>query len=155
MDERRSYDRRTGAALLCLVAATNVIPWMELLLGQTTTAELLTPSEIRISLGTCVLALLILLGAWLSGRRNPIPARPWIRRPRTAGLCFSIAAAVGNLALAGAIRWLGSRRAYGLPAELSVFAGVWYLVILPLQAIAGFSLGRAGRMPGRRRDSGP
>ena len=153
MDERRRHDRRTGAALLCLVAATNVIPWMELLLGQTTTAELLTPSEIRISLGTCVLAFLILLGAWFSGRRNPIPARPWIRRPRTAGLRFSIAAAVGNLALAGAIRWLGSQRAYGFPAELSVFAGVWYLVILPLQAIAGFSLGRAGRMPGRRRSA--
>ena len=154
MAERRLSDRRTGPALLCPLAATNVLQWMELLLGQTTTAELLTPSEIRISLGTCVLALLILLGAWFSGRRNPIPARPWIRRPRTAGLRFTIAAAVGNLALAVAIRWLGLRRAYGLPAELLVFAGVWYLVILPLQAIAGVSLGRAGRLPGRRRESG-
>jgi hypothetical protein len=155
MDERRRYDRRTGVALLCLVAGTNVIPWMELLLGQTTTAELLTPSEIRVALGTCVLAFFFLLGAWLSGRRNPIPAKPWIRRPRTAGLRFAIAAAVGNVALAGVILWLGSRRVHGLPAELPIFAAVWYLVIFPLQGIAGFSLGRAGRMPGRRREPGP
>src|SRR6266542_5969193 len=45
MQERRRYDRRTGVALLSLVAATNVIPWMELLLGETVTAELLAPSR--------------------------------------------------------------------------------------------------------------
>jgi len=155
MEERRRYDRRTGAALLCLVAATNVIPWMELLLGQTATSELLAPSEIRAALGTCLLALLFLLGAWFSGRRNPIPERPWISRPRTAGLRFSVAAAAGNLALAALVRWLGWRRIFGLPADLPIFAAVWYLVILPLQVVAGFSLGRAGRVPGRRREPSP
>lgn len=153
MQERRQYDRRTGVALLCLVAATNVVPWMELLLGQTANAELLTPSEIRVALGTCFVALLVLLVAWFFGRRSPIPARPWISRPRTSGLRYSIAASAGNLALAGVIRWLGARHVFGLPADLPIFAAVWYLVILPLQAIAGFSLGRSGRMPGRRREA--
>jgi hypothetical protein len=153
MPDRRRRDRRTGAALLSLVAATNVLPWMELLLGQTATAELLTPAEIRIALGTCFLALFLLLGAWISGRRSPIPARPWIRRPRTAGLRFSIAAAAGNLAIASLFRWLGSRSLFGVPESLPIFAAVWYLLILPLQILAGFHLGRACRMPGRR--SGP
>jgi hypothetical protein len=148
--ERRRYDRRTGVALLSLVAATNVIPWMELLLGGTETAELLDPSEIRIAVGTCFLALLFLLGAWFWGRRRPIPARPRLRNPRGAGLRLSIAAAAGNLALTGAIRWIGARRAMGLPAELPLFAAAWYLVILPFQIAAGLNLGRAGQMPGRR-----
>jgi len=123
---------------------------MELLLGQTATAELLTPAEIRIALGTCLLAMFLLLGAWISGRRNPIPAEPWIARPRTAGLRFSIAAAAGNLAIAGVFRWLGSRNLFGVPESLPIFAAVWYLLILPLQILAGFHLGRACRMPGRR-----
>jgi hypothetical protein len=147
---RRWYDRRTGIVLLSLVAATNVIPWMELLLGQTATAELLAPSKISIAIGTCFLALVLLLGSWFSGRRNPVPENAWIKEPRRAGWRFSIAAAAGNLILGGAMQWLGKRRALELPAELPIFAGAWYLLILPASLVAGFSLGRAGRMPGRR-----
>jgi len=150
MQERRQYDRRTGVALLSLVAATNVIPWMELLLGETVTAELLAPSEIRVAVGTCVLALVFLLGSWFSGRRSPLPARPWIRRPRTAGLWFSVAAALVNIALAGLIRYLGAGHAAGFPSELPIFLIGWYLAVLPLEVAAGLSLGRSGRMPGRR-----
>jgi hypothetical protein len=155
IDDRRKYDRRTGAAFLSLIAATNVIPWMELLLGRTTTSEPIDPSEIRIAAGTCILALLLLLAAWLSGRRTSIPARPWIRNPRTAGLRFTIAAAGGNLLLAGLIRGIGSHSLRGMPVDLPVFAAVWNLVIIPLQVVAGFSLGRAGRMPGRRKGGSP
>jgi hypothetical protein len=148
---RRNFDRRTGVAFLSLMAATNVIPWMELLLGKTATAELLAPSEIRIAIGTCLLALVLLLGAWFVGRRNPVPDKAWIKEPRRAGLRFSIAAAAGNLVLAGAMQWLSKRSLLELPAELPVFAGAWYLLILPTSLIAGLSLGRAGRLPGRRK----
>ena len=154
MQERRPYDRRTGVALLSLVAATNVIPWMELLLGETLTAELLARSEIRMAVGTCVLALFFLLGAWFTGRYRPLPARPWIGRPRTAGVRFAITAAAVNIALAGLIRWFGAGHAAGFPSELPIFVIGWYLVVLPLEVAAGLSLGRAGRMPGRRQQPG-
>lgn len=150
MPEKRRYDRRTGVALLSLVAATNVIPWMELLLGKTVTAEPLAPSEIRVAVGTCVLALIFLLGAWFSGRYSPIPDRPWIKRPRDAGLGFAVAAAALNIALAVIVRRLGEGRAFGLPSELPIFVIGWYLVVLPVEVVAGVSLGRAGRAPGRR-----
>jgi hypothetical protein len=151
-DERRRYDRRTGVAFLSLVAATNVIPWMEHLLGQTAAADLLAPSEIRIAIGSCFLALLVLLVAWFSGRRKAIPPKPWIRNPRRAGLRLSIAAAAGNLLLAVLVLSLDARRS---PAELPLFAAAWYLVILPLEVAAGLALGRAGQMPGRRRELQP
>jgi len=152
MPPDRQHERRTGVAFLSLVAATNVIPWMELLLGQTAAADPIAPSEFRIAIGTCALALVFLLCAWFLGRRNPALENAWIREPRRAGLRFALAAAAGNLILAGAIRWLGVRRSLDIPRELPIFAGVWYLVILPIGLVAGFSLGRAGRMPGRRRE---
>ncbi len=151
-DERRRHDRRTGVAFLSLVAATNVIPWMEHLLGQTAAADLVAPSEIRIAVGSCFLALLVLLVAWVSGRRKAIPPNPWIRNPRRTGLLFSIAAAAGNLMLAALVLRLNTRR---FPAELPLFASAWYLVILPLEVVAGLALGRAGQMPGRRRTPRP
>ena len=52
MQPRRQFERRTGVALLSLVAATNVIPWMELLLEQTAAEEPLAPSQIRAAIGT-------------------------------------------------------------------------------------------------------
>jgi hypothetical protein len=149
------HERRTGVAFLSLVAATNVIPWMELLLEQTAAEEPLAPSQVRAAIGTCVLALVFLLCAWFSGRRNPASAKARIAEPRRAGLRFALAAAAGNLILAGVIRWFGSRRSLDFPQELPIFAGAWYLVILPIGLVAAFSLGRAGRMPGRpqERDS--
>ena len=129
-----------------------MIPWMELLLGETATLELLAPSEIRVAVGTCVLALVFLLGAWFSGRYRPIPERPRIERPRTAGLRFSVAAAGINIALAGVLRWLAAGHSAGFPAELPILVIGWYLVVLPLEVAAGVSLGRAGRMPGRRKE---
>lgn len=147
--DRRRYDRRTGVAFLSLIAATSVVPWMELLLGETAAAEPLEPSEIRLALGTCVLALLLLLAAWFAGRRGEIPERPRIRQPRTAGLRFAIAAAAANLILAAAVRLVGVRPFPGV-AGLPIFVAIWYLVILPLEIAGGFALGRAGRMPGRR-----
>jgi hypothetical protein len=153
--ERRRHDRRTGAAFLSLVAATNVIPWMEALLGGTAGTEALAPSEIRIAVGTTFVSLVLLLGVWIYGRRTAIPVRPWIQRPRTAGLRLSIAAAAGNLALAGAVRWLEARNVQILSSALPLFAAIWYLVILPAQLVAAFSLGRTALMPGRRRSSPP
>ncbi|HKA35335.1 MAG TPA: hypothetical protein VKH43_00850 [Thermoanaerobaculia bacterium] len=153
--ERKQYDRRTGTAFLSLVAATNVLPWMELLLGETATFEPLAASEVRVAVGTCLLAFLLLLGAWFSGRYRRIPETPRIRRPRRAGLQLSIAAAAANLILAGAIRYLGDSSLHGWPGRLAIVSAAWYLVVLPIEVAAGLALGRAGRMPGRRNEAVP
>jgi hypothetical protein len=45
--------------------------------------------------------------------------------------------------------YISDRPAGGPEANRNTFR-VWYLMILPTSLVAGFSLGRAGRMPGRR-----
>jgi len=154
MQQRRQYDRRTGVAMLSLVAATNVVPWMELLLGRTATTELLAPSEIRVAVGSCLLAVIALLVTWYFGRRRPMPQRPRLVRPRRVGTQLAIGAAGANLVLAGVVLWLGAHRASGIATE-PAFAALWYLVILPVEIAAAFALGRAGQDPGRRRAESP
>jgi len=138
------YIRRTGVAFLSLVMATNCLPWMELVTGRSITSELVSgPSEYGVPAATCFLAAVLVISAWLSGRRLPVPAQPRIRRPRDAGLVLAIVCAAINIALAGTLRWLGAHQALNLGTEIWMFALVWYLVVLPLQVVAGFCKGRA------------
>ena len=138
------YMRRTGVAFLSLVLATNCLPWMELVTGRSITSEVVSaPSEYGVPAATCFLAALLVIGAWLSGRRLPVPLNPRIPRPRDAGLVLAVVCAAINIALAGTLRWLGSRHALSLGTEIWLFAVVWYLVVLPTQVVAGFCKGRA------------
>jgi hypothetical protein len=144
MKEKDLYMRRTGVAFLSLVMATNCVPWMELVTGRSATADLTGgPSGFIVAVVTCFLAALLVIVAWLSGRRRSVPPNPRIARPRDAGLVFAILASALNLALAGAIRWLGENESISFQAEFVLFAGTWYLLSLPLQLFAGFYKGRA------------
>lgn len=145
MKQPELYVRRTGVAFLSLAVLTSCIPWMELVGGQSMTSELVLPGESRVAFGTCFLAGLLVIVAWFSGRRRPVPANPRIARPRDLGLQLAVISSVLNLALAGVIRWLGPRQSLELPAELWLFAVVWYLLILPMQVLAAFCKGRASK----------
>ena len=135
------HDRRTGVAFLSLVAATNVIPWMELLLGQTAAAEPVAPSEVRIAVAKRSRAESRLAWcAYLGGDK------------RAAAAKFAALAKSGADSPEGDEASFMAARSLDIPLELPIFAGVWYLVILPIGLVAGFSLGRAGRIPGRPRE---
>jgi hypothetical protein len=138
------FMRRTGIAVLGLLVATNSLPWMELVAGRSMTSEVVSArSEFGVAIGTCVLAALLVIGAWLSGRRLPVPAAPRLSRPRSVGLALAMLCAAINIALAGVIRLLAARGSLNLQAELWLFSVVWYLVVLPMQVIAAFCKGRA------------
>lgn len=138
------HTRRTGLALLSLLVATNTLPWMEFVSGRSRTAELVSSrSEFAVAIGTCALAALLVLGAWLSGRRLPVPATPRISRPRAVGLKLAVLCAAINIILAGLIRWQGARHVLSLQSELWLFSVVWYLLLMPTQVVAAFCQGRA------------
>lgn len=136
---------RTGAAFLSLVAASNFLPWMELVGGKTATAELVSPAEYAMGFGSCLLAATGILLAWIAGHRRPPSERLQITRPRLLGLRLSISAATLNLLLAGLIFILGVNSSLGAMMELQVFAVVWFLLILPMEVLAAFSKGLASQ----------
>ena len=140
---RPLFAQRTGLIFLVLVVATNFIPWMELLAGETATAEFAVPAEFFVAFGACLLAPVAVFGAWLSGRRTLVPANPRVARPRLLGLRLAILSAMLNLALATVIMAIGVNWPIGPIGEMELFGAVWFLLVLPTQVLAGFCKGRA------------
>jgi len=150
-DDRRRFDRRSGFAIIALAAATNFLPWMELALGLTATAETVGWREWWVGMGMCLLAGLMVAAMWLFGRRSRVPDKPRMPEPRRTGLQAALATCAVNCLLAGSIVYLGTREVGGPLAEFGTFAFLWCLVALPLQLTAAFALGRASaRGAGRR-----
>jgi hypothetical protein len=156
MAKRSGRDRRTGLALLVFGAASNFLPWMELITGQTTTAEPVTARDWGIALSMCALAAVVLCAAWLAGRRRPARGDTRIKNPRRTGLQATLATCSVNAILTAAILFLRTREVGGPLGEFGVLAFLWLLVSLPVQILAAFALGRTSvHSPGRRGVSRP
>lgn len=129
--------------LLSLAVVSNVLPWMELAIGQTVTLEPVGLRELAPGLGMCVLAALLVGAAWLVGRNRPLPAEPRLTDPRRAGLRTTLGACAVNGLLTAVILFLRTRETGGPIGEFGLFAFLWCLVSLPVQIAAAFALGRA------------
>lgn len=150
-DDRRRFDRRSGLTIMAFAAATNFLPWMELALGLTQTAEPVGKREWGVGMGMCLLAGVLVAAMWLFGRRSRVPEKPRMPEPRRTGLQAALATCAVNALLAGAVVFLGTREVGGPLGEFGTFAFLWCLVALPLQLTAAFALGRASvRGAGRR-----
>jgi hypothetical protein len=149
MGRRRSWQRRSGAAFLALVSATNVIVWLEPVARSRVAGDLASSSEIRLGLASCLLAVGVAITAWVLGRR-PRAGRPENPKARSNGLVLSILSALLNMAFAGAIL-LRAPHFTGPSSLLSLVAIVWYVVLLPLQVVAAYWSGRGTVYEGRRR----
>jgi hypothetical protein len=132
--------RRTGVAFLCLIVATNFVPWMQL---AETGFDITRPpaaSETSIVMLGCFLAVVLVIASWLVGRRVPADSG-LIAKARDTGLLLALLSVGGNLALATVLH----RTAFGssFAAELKWFAPVWFGLVLPTELAAGFYKGRA------------
>ena len=150
MEERRRHERRTGVIFLVLVAATNVVVWMEPVAHSRVAGETLAETEFNVALASCLLAAGLVLGAWLLGRHSRGADRPAISRARLLGLRLSLLSAILNLALVGMILFFFFPSLTGPVSERPLLAFVWYLILLPLQAAAGYAMGRGSQAGGRR-----
>ncbi len=134
--------RRTGLAFLCLIVATNLVPWMQL--AEAGIDSTLPPSaaESALVILSCLLAATLVIEAWLLARRQPVkPGQMSSKAARDAGLVLALLASGANLALAAIVH----RRAPGssFVAELKWFGPVWYGLVLPTGLVAAFFKGRA------------
>jgi hypothetical protein len=153
-NERRKADRRTGAIFLVLIAATDAVVWMEPMARARVAGEPAAVTEIRAALASCFFAATLILMAWVFGRRSTSTDRFRTARFRLLGLQLSLLAAVLNLALASAYRFVHLPHKMAV-SELLLLSLLWYLISLPLQFAAGYAMGRGSRSVGRRGTAQP
>jgi hypothetical protein len=147
--KKRKGERRTGVIFLVLIAATNVVVWMEPVERARVSGEPAASSEIRMALASCFLAAGLIVVSWFFGRHASSTGRVLLAKPRLWGLRLSLLSAIFNLALVGAMLFLTLPRAFPV-SELSLLSLAWYLVSLPLQFLSGYAMGAGSRLPGRR-----
>jgi hypothetical protein len=155
MVERRKGDRRTGVIFLVLVAATNVVVWMEPVARARVTGEPAASSEIRVALGTCFFAVGLSLVGWVLGRRPSPAERLSVSKARRLGLRLSLLSAALNLVLVGTSLRLAGPPYLGPISDLSLLSIAWCLISLPVQLAAAYFMGRGSRSAGRREAASP
>ncbi len=137
--------RRTGVAFLSLILTTNCIPWTQFAQSNSDGPRFVSFQETLLIVMMCFFAAALVITAWFLGRRLPTDRGPRVANPRDAGLMLAVLAAGSNLALAIIIR----SAQLSDPKSLRLLGAVWLLLILPMQAAAGYCKGRAS-IPFRR-----
>jgi len=134
--------QRTGWVILVLMVATNFLPWMEPLVSETASAELVAPQKLRLSLGACLIAAALVMATWFAGRHSESRLPRVISRPRLTGFRLALFCGSVNIALGLAIVWLGPEAAFG-PWRLERAVGVlWFVLVLPAEVLASYFTGR-------------
>jgi hypothetical protein len=134
--------QRTGWVILVLMAATNFLPWMEPLIGETLSADLVAPGTLRTSVGACLLGAALVAITWLAGRHAMSPLPRSVVRPRLLGFRLALGSSALNIAIGCVLAYRGSETAVG-PFNLGLVGGVlWFAAILPAEVVAAYLTGR-------------
>lgn len=142
MDTHARIPQRTGWIILVLMAATNFLPWMEPLIGQTLSEDLVAPASLRISVGACLLGAALVAFTWLAGRYATSALPRLMTRPRLVGFRIALLAAAVNILFGCALAYRGSATAIG-PLRLGLVVGVvWFAGILPAEVVSAYLTGR-------------
>jgi hypothetical protein len=142
MDTKVRPPQRTGWVILVLLAATNFLPWMEPLIGETLSADLVAPANLRTSIGACLLGATLVAITWLAGRHSTSPLPRIVKRPRLLGFRLALGAAATNILVGCALASRGSDFAIG-PLSLGLVGGIlWFIAILPAEVVAAYLTGR-------------
>jgi hypothetical protein len=150
MDSSSKQPQRTGWVILVLMVATNFLPWMEPLVSETLSSELVAAPKLRLSMGACLLGGALVAMTWLAGRHANSPLPRALSRPRLTGFRLALGCAGVNIlsglivakfaASAGSGRW-----------SLDVIIGtVWFVAVLPAEVLSSYLTGRGSvRRPAR------
>jgi hypothetical protein len=134
--------QRTGWVILVLMTATNFLPWMEPLIGETLSFDLVAPARVRMSMGACLMAAALVAFTWLAGRHATSPLPRPVTRPRLLGFRIALATGAVNVMLGSAVAFFGSHTPLG-GAQLGLFVGVlWFSFVLPAEVVSSYLTGR-------------
>lgn len=142
MDTNANQPQRTGWVILVLMVATNFLPWMEPLVRQTLSPELVGAPRLRLSMGACLLGGALIAMTWLAGRHASSPLPRVLSRPRPTGFRLALACAAVNILSGFIVASFAATTAAG-PWSLDVFVGtVWFVAVLPMEVLSSYLTGR-------------
>ena len=137
MNAKATRPTRTGWVILVLMVATNFLPWMEPLVRETLSPDLVTAARLRLSMGACLLGGALVAMTWLAGRHSNSRLPRALSRPRLKGFQLALACAGANIALGIVVAKLGEM------GSLDVFVGsIWFIAILPAEVLSSYLTGR-------------
>lgn len=146
MEAKANRPQRTGWVILVLMVATNFLPWMEPLVRETLSPDLVAAPRLRLAMGACLLGGALVAMTWLAGRHSCSPLPRALSRPRPTGFRIALACSGVNI-LSG---FVVARLASTLRADtwaLDVLVGtVWFVAVLPGEVLASYLTGR-GSVP--------
>ena len=142
MDANANRPQRTGWAILVLMVATNFLPWMEPLVRETLSPDLVAAPRLRLSMGACLLAGALVAMTWLAGRHAKSPLPRAFSRPRLTGFRIALVCAAVNILCGFVVAKLAGAPAHG-SWTLDVLVGtLWFLAILPAEVLSSYLTGR-------------
>jgi hypothetical protein len=142
MDTNTNRPQRTGWVILVLMVATNFLPWMEPLVRETLSPELVAAPRLRLSMGACLLGGALVAMTWLAGRHATSPLPRALSRPRLTGFRIALTCAAVNILCGLIVARFAAAQAAG-PWTLDVLVGtVWFVAILPGEVLSSYLTGR-------------
>ena len=142
MDSNDYRPQRTGWVILVLMVATNFLPWMEPLVRETLSPDLVAAPRLRLSMGACLLGAALVAMTWLAGRHSSSPLPGAFSRPRPTGFRLALASAGLNILCGVVVAELGATAAAGRFTLDVVVGTVWFLLILPAEVLSSYLTGR-------------
>lgn len=137
MEGRGKQPQRTGWVILVLMVATNFLPWMEPLVRETLSPDLVTAQKLRLSMGACLLGGALVAMTWLAGRHSSTVLPRALSKPRLKGFQLALACAGANIALGIVVAKLGASGNLDL-----LVGGTWFVAILPAEVLSSYLTGR-------------
>ncbi len=142
MDANASQPQRTGWVILVLMVATNFLPWMEPLVRETLSPDLVGAPKLRLSMGACLLGSALIAMTWLAGRHASSPLPRALSRPRLCGFRIALGCAAVNIVSGFVVAKFAAAQAAG-PRTLDVLVGaLWFVVVLPAEVLSSYLTGR-------------
>lgn len=142
MEANVNRPQRTGWVILVLMVATNFLPWMEPLVRETLSPDLVAGPRLRVSMGACLVGAALVAMAWLTGRHSESPLPRALSRPRLTGFRLALACAGVNILSGFIVTRLTSAPDAGMWTIDLVVRIVWFVAVLPGEVIASYLTGR-------------
>jgi hypothetical protein len=124
------------------MVVSNFMAWMEPVVSVTAGLDAVSPIQLKMSLGACIVAAALVTATWLTGRHSTSSLPRALHAPRLLGFRIALAAAAANIAFGFAIAVLAPYASVGAYRVSVAMQGAWFVFVLPGEVVSAYLTGR-------------